>query len=211
MSRRGWIACAGVAAAVIAYLAIPAQEIWLAVPEDLRGAVVFAGDRRVAVIDQPDLTQFRLWRRAREVRIEKSGFEPVVVAVRATGKSYLVVEQGSLIRTPYLLGEASKARATPSPTPVPMHAQERKTVPPQLLKHVEPEVPRDALVAGTPILTARISEKGDVVDVGVVRSVGKNADKYYVNALRQWKYRPATVDGKPVASDLTVTMMIRPQ
>jgi TonB family protein len=79
------------------------------------------------------------------------------------------------------------------------------------VKRVEPDVPRDALGAGTPILRARISEKGDVVDVEVVRSVGRSVDKYYVDALRQWKYKPGTLDGKPVATDMTVTMMIRPQ
>jgi protein TonB len=99
------------------------------------------------------------------------------------------------------LGAASPT--TPVPTP--------KMVQPQLLTRVEPDVPRELLTAGTPILKARITEKGDVVDIQVIRSVGKDADKYYVNALRRWKYKPATVDGRPVATELTITMMIRPQ
>ena len=96
MTRGRWIAIAVVVAAVLVFLAVPRQEIWLGVPEELRGAVVYVGGRQVAVIGQPDLTVIRLWRSTHELRIEKSGYLPIRLAVTSRGKSYLVIERAAL-------------------------------------------------------------------------------------------------------------------
>jgi hypothetical protein len=85
-----------VVAAILVFVAIPRHEIWLGVPEELRGAVVYVGSKQVAVISEPDLTLIKLWRNTHELRIEKAGYLPIVLTVNSRGKSYLVVEKTSL-------------------------------------------------------------------------------------------------------------------
>ncbi|MFL6247823.1 MAG: energy transducer TonB [Thermoanaerobaculia bacterium] len=73
--------------------------------------------------------------------------------------------------------------------------------PPVVVNRVEPQYPesyRRAGVNGLVILEVAISDKGDVENVGVLKSVAPGLDMAAVAAVRQWKFRPATKDGKPV-------------
>jgi protein TonB len=79
---------------------------------------------------------------------------------------------------------------------------------PVLTHHVNPLVPpyrRDA-VSGTVELKARISDKGVVEDVVVLRSLSRAMDNEAIAAVRQWRYRPATLAGQSVAVWLKVTV-----
>jgi TonB family protein len=48
------------------------------------------------------------------------------------------------------------------------------------------------------VLKVVIDERGRVGDVEVMRSVGHGFDEAAVAAVRQWKFRPATRNGKPI-------------
>ena len=79
---------------------------------------------------------------------------------------------------------------------------------PVLLRRVEPTIPASArrLLAVSPVVVeAVISATGDVVSTRIVRS-NPAADRAVLAALRQWKYRPALLDGRPVAVYLTITV-----
>jgi protein TonB len=79
---------------------------------------------------------------------------------------------------------------------------------PVLTHHVDPAPPpyrRDA-VSGTVGLKALVSSKGVVAEVTVVKSLSSAMDQEAIKAVRQWRYRPATLAGQPVAVWLTITV-----
>jgi periplasmic protein TonB len=67
---------------------------------------------------------------------------------------------------------------------------------------VKPVYPEEALRAGLEglvVLEAIVDERGRVGhDVKVVRRLGLGCDEAAVAAVRQWRFRPATRDGKPI-------------
>ena len=67
---------------------------------------------------------------------------------------------------------------------------------------VKPVYPEEALRAGLEglvVLEAIVDERGRVGhDVKVVRSLGHGFDEAAIAAVRQWRFRPATRDGKPI-------------
>jgi TonB family protein len=71
---------------------------------------------------------------------------------------------------------------------------------PALVSHVDPVYPqaaKDAGVAGVVIVELLVDENGDVADAKIIRSVPM-LDEAVLEAVRQWKYHPAMVNGRPV-------------
>lgn len=82
-------------------------------------------------------------------------------------------------------------------------------VAPQVETRVEPVYPeeyRRARVTGLVILEVAVSENGTVDHVSLRRSLAPELDRAAVNAVRQWKFKPATLDGKPVPALFHVTI-----
>ena len=80
--------------------------------------------------------------------------------------------------------------------------------PPEKYLHVSPVYPPDAQrsrISGLIVMEATIDPKGNVVDLVVVRGV-RELDDAAIKAVSQWKYRPATRDGKPIPVIMTVTV-----
>ncbi len=97
------------------------------------------------------------------------------------------------------------APAAPSARPLRVGGDIRA---PQKRHHVSPIYPSiaaQARITGTVIVEATISPSGDVVNVRVLRSVPL-LDAAAVDAVRQWRYDPPTLNGQPVAVFLTVTV-----
>ncbi len=81
--------------------------------------------------------------------------------------------------------------------------------PPQLINKVEPSYPeaaRKARMEGVVILEAIITASGAVEEVKVLKSVNPLLDAAATRAVQQWKYRPATLNGRAVRVYLTVTV-----
>jgi len=76
------------------------------------------------------------------------------------------------------------------------------------VKPVYPELPRKTRTEGTVILEVVVGRVGDVESVKVVRS-DPLFDPAAVEAVRQWKYRPALQGGRPVRVLLTVKVDFR--
>jgi protein TonB len=75
-----------------------------------------------------------------------------------------------------------------------------------LLKRVNPKYPpkaRENGIQGTVVLHAVISKEGDVVDLTVVSGDPLLA-KSAIKAVKQWKYRPYLLEGKPIQVDTEV-------
>jgi periplasmic protein TonB len=83
---------------------------------------------------------------------------------------------------------------------------------PQLIKKVEPpypEVGRRSKLEGVVVLEAVITKTGSVEEVKVLRSLHPVMDQAALNAVKQWKYKPAILNGRPVKVYFTVTVTFR--
>ena len=80
---------------------------------------------------------------------------------------------------------------------------------PQVIARVEPKYDaayRKARISGSVIVSARCLTSGVLDDLRVVQSAAPELDMAAVEALRQWKLRPATRNGEPVEAILNVTI-----
>ncbi len=62
----------------------------------------------------------------------------------------------------------------------------------------------ERMQTGVVVLDAVITEQGRIRDVHVVKGVPRLSEAA-VEAIRQWRFAPATEDGKPVAVKFTMT------
>jgi TonB family protein len=59
------------------------------------------------------------------------------------------------------------------------------------------------------VLKLNVDEKGQAQDVQVVKSVSPYLDEPVADAVRQTRFRPATLDNQPVATDMTLTVFVQ--
>ena len=84
--------------------------------------------------------------------------------------------------------------------------------PPVLLYKKEPEYTAEARKAkyqGTVLLDVVIDVSGRVGDVHVARSLGLGLDEKAIEAVKQWRFRPAMKDGRAVSAPLEVEVTFR--
>ncbi len=77
-----------------------------------------------------------------------------------------------------------------------------------LMRHVPPVYPPQAKLLrleGSVVLSATVAEDGTVRDVKVVKGAPEFAPSA-VEAVRQWRYRPFELDGKPVSTTLQINV-----
>lgn len=65
---------------------------------------------------------------------------------------------------------------------------------------------RKARVQGVVILEAIIDEQGDVTNVNVLKGLPQGLDQAAVDAVKTWKFKPATLEGRPVKVYYTLTV-----
>ena len=85
--------------------------------------------------------------------------------------------------------------------------RERGVTPPQLVYKVEPEFSEEARKAkhqGVVVLTIDVDPSGNVRNVRVRQSLGLGLDEKAIEAVSRWRFRPAILNGKPVATEATV-------
>ena len=83
---------------------------------------------------------------------------------------------------------------------------------PRLIKQVNPIYPDEAKKAGIQgvvILNAIVDEKGNVARVIVKKSESAVLNQPAIDALKQWKYEPMIIKGKPKPVLITVTIKFR--
>ena len=83
----------------------------------------------------------------------------------------------------------------------------------KLIRRVEPiypELAKKARVQGKVTLRIAVTEEGSVSDVSVIEG-HPLLDDAAINAVRQWKYSPTFLNGKPVSVMATVTVELNPR
>jgi TonB family protein len=80
---------------------------------------------------------------------------------------------------------------------------------PVVIQRVEPEYPEEARanrVSGIVILETVIDSNGDVRDAKVLKPLPYGLDEAAAAAVKQWKFRPGTLDGIPVDTIFNLTI-----
>lgn len=85
---------------------------------------------------------------------------------------------------------------------------------PEILVKTQPrytELARRANIEGVVVLKAVIDERGYVTDLQVLRALPMGLDQAAVDAVRTWRFKPATLHGRPVRVyyNLTVNFTIQ--
>jgi periplasmic protein TonB len=85
-------------------------------------------------------------------------------------------------------------------------------VAPVVLHRVDPEFSEEARKAkyqGTVLLTIEVGEDGKPHAIRVVRGLGLGLDEKAIEAVSQWKFKPATRNGRPVPAPATIEVNFR--
>lgn len=80
---------------------------------------------------------------------------------------------------------------------------------PELLHGSQPrysEMARRARIQGTVILEAVIDQQGRVTDLRVLKGLPMGLDQSALDAVREWRFKPATLEGRPVKVFYTLTV-----
>lgn len=87
-------------------------------------------------------------------------------------------------------------------------------LPPEKVSAPEPqytEIARKARIQGVVIVQAIIDKSGTVTNVKVLKGLPMGLDQSAVDAIKRWKFKPATLNGKPVAVYYNLTVNFRLQ
>jgi TonB family protein len=82
-----------------------------------------------------------------------------------------------------------------------------RTTPPHAIYSPGPDYPekaRKAKVQGVVAIKLTVSPDGTTKDIQVVKRLRSDLDASAVDAVRTWKFEPATQDGKPVAVSINI-------
>lgn len=84
--------------------------------------------------------------------------------------------------------------------------------PPRPVYTVEPVYTPEAKlnrITGVCILELTISETGSVAEAQILKPLPQGLDRAALDAVRQWKFQPATKDGVPIAVKYNITMRFK--
>ena len=140
----------------------------------------------------------------------------------ATSKKLIAAADAARERAKEIVKKRRPA-AAPTPEPEPQaEAQQGATGPyrvgddvkaPVLMERVEPEYPelaRKARISGIVIAELLIDKTGRVQEARVLKGLPFGLDEAALAAVKQWSFRPGTLDGNPVDVLFNVTVSFRP-
>src|SRR5262249_17070533 len=92
------------------------------------------------------------------------------------------------------------------------HVGDPGVSPPRLIFKVEPEyseAARKAKYQGTVLLGLEVNTAGEPQNIKVARSLGLGLDEKAIEAVKQWRFKPGTKDGKPATLQTTIEVTFR--
>jgi TonB family protein len=108
-----------------------------------------------------------------------------------------------------LLASAVSAQQTDAPRPKKLRVSQR-VMAGQLIHRVEPEYPEAAKaqgISGVVIVQLQIDSEGHVAQTNIV-SGDPLLTEAAVNAIKQWQFKPYTLDGEPVEVETTASVRV---
>jgi bla regulator protein blaR1 len=126
-----------------------------------------------------------------------------------------------LVKAPLVNAQSPQASAAPKPAAEPAHwLAPRNQIyhiggdvsAPELIFAPDPEYTekaRQAKYQGICVLALIVDEQGNPQRVQVVRHLGMGLDKKAVEAVRQYRFKPATLRGKPVPVEVNIEVNFR--
>jgi TonB family protein len=84
--------------------------------------------------------------------------------------------------------------------------------PPQAIFDPDPEYSKEAREAkyqGTCIIGLIVEADGSPSHVTLISGLGKGLDEKALDAVRSWKFKPATKDGAPVPTQISIVVNFR--
>jgi TonB family protein len=152
-------------------------------------------------------------------------YEPAVVANTGPGVRTKITMNFRLHNKNVSVAEGPQELYAPPPAtllPTKQAASEDGTGPiytvggrvtvPHVIYDPEPEystAAREAKIEGTVILKFILTAEGKPHDIKVIKSLRSDLDQKANDAVNEWKFEPATKDGKPVAVELVVQVDFR--
>ena len=127
----------------------------------------------------------------------------VNTAADASGTAEIEVREGNDV-----VWTATRLFAAPEP-PVKTGSTQQ---PPRLLEKVEPvysAAAKQAGVMGVVIVELTINERGTIDDARILKGLGYGLDEATIDAVKQWRFEPGTIDGRPVPVKFNITMNFR--
>jgi protein TonB len=91
-------------------------------------------------------------------------------------------------------------------------AEVARVTPPRVVEKAFPSYPEDAKkekVQGVVIVQAVIDKDGTVSRVRAVKRLHPSLDEAALDAIRQWRFEPALLEGEPVAVHYNLTINFR--
>lgn len=91
----------------------------------------------------------------------------------------------------------------------PSAGQAAREVKPRAIKEVKPQYTPEAMragVQGSVLLNCEVRADGTVGDVRVTKPLDRGLDEQAVKAVKQWRFKPGTLDGKPVPVRVSIEM-----
>lgn len=85
---------------------------------------------------------------------------------------------------------------------------------PEILERVDPRYPeldRRARSQGVVVVEAVIDEQGRVRNVTILRGLSRGLDQATIDAVSRWRFKPATLDGRPVKIYYSLTVNFKVQ
>ena len=147
----------------------------------------------LALIDDPDNTG-----RLGDLRVLAAGF--LELAVRSAAPPPPPVDPKPAVASP-VTAPAPPPAASAGPVPGKIYAAEDTTItPPVVVRQDIPGIPPNLMALARPrgLIEVVIDELGRVVGMTMRGSIHPSYDSQVLTAARDWRYKPATLNGKPV-------------
>jgi TonB family protein len=152
------------------------------------------------------------------------GLTPLIGRRHLSQRISLIAEEGSMsgrrLRASLVVALVLSATATgiaavtfPMSSPLGQDTKVYKpgdgVTPPVVVKEAKPKYTGTAMqrkVQGSVFMTVVVLDTGDVGDVTITKSLDEELDQEAIAAMKQWKFKPGTKEGTPVAVQVEVEM-----
>jgi TonB family protein len=108
---------------------------------------------------------------------------------------------------------ASQPAKDDGSAPTPVRPISTGVTAPQILRstdiQVSPEVAAALRGDSTVVLQLNLDQQGKPADIQVVKSINPTLDADVVDAVRQFRWTPATLNKLPVSTDLTLNVVVQ--